>query len=236
MTSERRRRDQPSTGESTTEQPGAGQPTTGQPSTHPRRGYDTSWREAQAAATVCRIREAAADLFAHQGYADTTVTQVATHAGVSAESIYRRVGSKHDLLVDTIRFAFLGDAACTRLLDDPEMRELLESGPLSDLLDAVARCCCHVSRRLGPLWTAARAVAGDDVEDVLDRFATQRRCDLALVAQRIDHGRVAEILGRLIVATSFETYAQLVDPLALDPDRRVAWVQEQLRRIAGLEV
>lgn len=185
---------------------------------------------------MCRIREAAADLFARQGFADTTVTEVAAQAGVSAESVYRRLGSKHDVLVDTVTYTFLGDAACTRLLDDPELRSLLDDGSLPDLLDAVARCACAVSARLGPLWAAARAVTGNDVERVLERFSTQRRSDLGPLARRIDAAHDEEVLGRLIVATSFETYAQLVGTLGLDEAQRVAWVQEQLHRIAGLAV
>jgi AcrR family transcriptional regulator len=55
-------------------------------------------RQRQARATRMEIVAAARRLFAHQGYAATTIAEVAREAGVSPQTIYDSVGSKAQLV------------------------------------------------------------------------------------------------------------------------------------------
>jgi AcrR family transcriptional regulator len=64
----------------------------------PRR-YSSTVRRQQAAATRSRILHAAAALFTRQGYADTSVAEIAERAGVSVDTLYASVGRKPQLLL-----------------------------------------------------------------------------------------------------------------------------------------
>ena len=55
----------------------------------PRRRYDSTRRQAQAARTRQDILAAAHDLFLERGYAGTTLAAIAKAAGVVVETVYR---------------------------------------------------------------------------------------------------------------------------------------------------
>ena len=67
------------------------------------RSYRSPRRQEQAAATRRSVLRAARDLFTRDGYATTTVTAVATAAGVSLDTVYASVGRKPELLLEVIR-------------------------------------------------------------------------------------------------------------------------------------
>ena len=60
----------------------------------PRRTYHSTRRTQQASQTQRDIVEAARQLFLKQGYAATSIAQIALTAGVSVEAIYATFGSK----------------------------------------------------------------------------------------------------------------------------------------------
>ncbi|WP_264074786.1 TetR family transcriptional regulator, partial [Mycolicibacter minnesotensis] len=74
----------------------------------PRR-YRSELRQQQAEATRSRILAAAADLFATDGYARTTLAKIAASAGVSAETVQGQ-GPKAALLIAAIQYAGFGVA------------------------------------------------------------------------------------------------------------------------------
>jgi AcrR family transcriptional regulator len=59
-------------------------------------------RRERARATRLRILDAAARLFAEEGYAGTTMQGVATAAGVAVQTVYLVFRTKADLLIDTM--------------------------------------------------------------------------------------------------------------------------------------
>jgi AcrR family transcriptional regulator len=63
-----------------------------------KRPYRSPLRQAQAEQTRQRILDAGLRLFAERGYTITSVAQIATAAGVSAETIYTSVGSKRGII------------------------------------------------------------------------------------------------------------------------------------------
>ncbi|MFI8977362.1 TetR/AcrR family transcriptional regulator [Nocardia asteroides] len=66
----------------------------------PRHRHDLSRDDVRAAQTA-RIVAAAVELFAAQGYASTTVMEIAKRAGVSRKTIYDFYDSKEDIFLDT---------------------------------------------------------------------------------------------------------------------------------------
>src|SRR5262245_26004595 len=63
----------------------------------PRR-YESALRREQAAATRARIVRAAAELFAAQGYTQTSIEQIAARAGVARPTVYAAFTGKAALL------------------------------------------------------------------------------------------------------------------------------------------
>jgi AcrR family transcriptional regulator len=64
-----------------------------------KRRYHSPKRERQAQQTREQIIEAARRLFASDGFAKTTVEAIAREAGVSAQTVYASVGSKHGIVL-----------------------------------------------------------------------------------------------------------------------------------------
>src|SRR6266704_486517 len=83
---------------------------------HPRRRYDTTRRQAQAAQTRQDIVAAAQRVFLERGYSGATLTAIAQAAGVVVETIYRGFGSKASL------FKVVGRAAVPPLPARPGWR------------------------------------------------------------------------------------------------------------------
>src|ERR1700749_4293643 len=71
------------------------------------RTYRSELRQQQAEQTRARGVAAAAELFASDGYARTTVAKIAAAAGVSAETVQGQ-GSKAALLIAAAEFAGVG--------------------------------------------------------------------------------------------------------------------------------
>lgn len=63
------------------------------------RPYHSSLREEQARQTKLRIRKAARSLFADQGFAATTVAQIAKAAGVAPATVYATYESKAGIVI-----------------------------------------------------------------------------------------------------------------------------------------
>ena len=86
-------------------------------STTPRRKYDNSRRQADAEARQRRIVEAATTLFMDQGFAGTSIDQIAAAADVSPQSVYGTFGSKAAVLSRAIDVAVVGDYTAVPLAD-----------------------------------------------------------------------------------------------------------------------
>jgi len=71
------------------------------------RNYRSELRQQQAEQTRSRVVEAAAELFAADGYARTTLAKIAAAAGVSAETVQGQ-GPKAALLIAAVEYAGLG--------------------------------------------------------------------------------------------------------------------------------
>ncbi len=75
----------------------------------PRRAYRSRLREEAALLGQKAVVDAAAALFTEQGYARTTIDQIAARAGVSRPTVFA-AGSKAQLLALARRAAIGGDA------------------------------------------------------------------------------------------------------------------------------
>ncbi len=158
-----------------------------------KRPYDSTRRREQANETRLRIIEAAHELFVEKGYGRTTIAEVASGAGVAAETVYATFRNKSALLHQVWYTTFRGDADNARLLDRPEIRAVLAEPDLATRFRAHAVVITPVFRRITPLLRALQGAATSepDAAGMLAEF-DERRLDA------IDHyAEAAAATGRL---------------------------------------
>jgi len=129
-----------------------------------KRQYRSDLRSAQAAQTRRVIREAAADLFVRQGYASTSMREVATAAGVAERTVYVVFPSKPALFQQTLGVAVGGDEADLKVHERTQMLELLASlDPHAVLAHSVA-LGADLLDRAGDLIMVGVEAAGSDAD------------------------------------------------------------------------
>jgi AcrR family transcriptional regulator len=145
----------------------------------PRRRYDNSRRRADAEARQRSVIEAATPLFVEQGFAATTIDQIATTSDVSAQTIYATYGSKAAVLFRAIEVAVLGDY---------DEAPLIQRAPvLADISDhhaqfqMAARFVREMHERVAPLMRVMEQVAPTDpgIEELRTRLFGEIRAGCA---------------------------------------------------------
>ena len=139
------------------------------------RTYDNSRRAEQARATRRRIVDAARELLLAQGYATTTIAQVARAAGVSSETVQQGFGTKAALAKAVYDVTLVGDDEPVPLRERPEFQAVVvEADPVRKLAayGAVGRTLWE---RLGPLMAVLMQGAQAGEPDLVALVATVRQ-------------------------------------------------------------
>lgn len=131
--------------------------------------YDNSQRSAGARRTRLVIINAARELFIDQGFAATTIREVAKAAGVSQETIYKSFGSKAGLLKVVYDVTLTGDDDALPLAERPEAIAAWEAPNPTAAAASYAELARLVSRRTDPLLRVLLRSRGSD--EALRRFA-----------------------------------------------------------------
>jgi len=149
-----------------------------------KRRYDGTRRQAQARETRRAVLRAAHDLFVEQGFARTTVTQVAGAAGVSPETVYAAFRSKATLLHRVWDVTVGGDDEEVVFHERPEVVAIRSEPDLERRLRLHARFATATARRTGPLLRAIEAAAGADATAaaMLDEVHRQRLEGIGVMA------------------------------------------------------
>ncbi len=189
-----------------------------------KRRYDGSGRRAQAEQTRRALLGAARDLLLADGYAATTIGQVAQRCGVSIESVYKRFPGKPALVRAVVVEALQGlgpVAAETRSdalpADDPY--ELVRSWGL---------LTAEVAPRVAPVLLLVKAAASHDRDLVIlaGELDESRRARMTQNARRLSDSRMLRPgLSLTQAADVLWTYSspELYDLLVL----RSGWTVEE---------
>ena len=194
-----------------------------------RASYNSPRRQQAAAATREAIIEAAQELFACQGYARTTVAQVAEAAQVAANTVYTSVGGKPQLL-----------AAITESgTGDPDVAETLTAVARATDAAEVIRLTAAGIRRVNQRRTKAVAVLLDSAQadpagaEMLRLAVRYYRDTLATLARRLedlgaveppDLNRAADVFWYLFGWTSWRT---LITDLGWSWDEAEQWLTQR---------
>jgi AcrR family transcriptional regulator len=137
--------------------------------THVKRAYDASGRREQVRLRRRAVVLAARELFERDGFRSATIAAIASHAGVSAESVYRGFGSKAALAKAVFDDALAGDdeplavadrPAAQAIREEPDVRRkiemfvdgLVERQARSAAVQILIRDGRHVDDSLSPVW------------------------------------------------------------------------------------
>ena len=138
-------------------------------SVKPRR-YTSPVRAARAARTRREVLAAARDLLSDNGYAATTVAQIASRAGVSVDTVYTSVGRKPELVVAVIDMV-LGSSDEPIPAEQRDYVRAVRAAPSGRAKIAVyAASLGALMPRTAPLIEALRR-AGDDDEECARAWA-----------------------------------------------------------------
>lgn len=190
-------------------------------------------REARARVTRDRIVEAARRLFESHGYAATTVTAIATEAGVAAATVYQAFGTKYAILARALDTAITDDHVPMGLLDRPWLEQVRQSKDPYQRLDMIVQHTSTVAARTASLKQAMRDAAATDSE-VRDLMREDHRRRLhtqtALVEILLEGVTLHPGVDRdEMVATYFglvnsDSYLLMSDTLDWDLDRWQRWL------------
>jgi TetR/AcrR family transcriptional regulator, regulator of autoinduction and epiphytic fitness len=160
-----------------------------------KRQYDSSLRQEQARETRLRILSAAQELFVANGYARTTLAEIARTAGVAVETLYAAFGTKAALLRQVWFLHFRGDEQDVPLYDRPEMQAILAEPDLATRIRKHATFVAANNRRMAPLLGALHGAAASETTaaDMLAEWDA-RRIDVAT-----KYARAAAATGQLAV-------------------------------------
>ena len=122
----------------------------------------TLTRRERSRATHWRIVEAAHDLFTRQGYASTTMGQVAEAAGVAVQTVYFVFHTKAALLARAIDFAVMGKETPRPPEEQPWYRAMRDAPGIDEALRHLVTGVGDMMPGVIPLTLAARA--SDDPE------------------------------------------------------------------------
>jgi len=121
-------------------------------------------RTEQARATRRRIIECALELFLDQGYAATTLDQIASRAGVAVQTVYFHYGNKRTVLKEVMDVLAVGDDAPVPLLERPWVEQARDEPDARRALGIWLRNGRVIFGRVAPMLSIVRDAAGADPE------------------------------------------------------------------------
>ncbi|MFI6712957.1 TetR/AcrR family transcriptional regulator [Nonomuraea sp. NPDC050478] len=198
-----------------------------------------SRRAEQRRTTRRRIVEEALRLFVGQGYAATTLEQIADRAGVAVQTVYFHFGNKRGVLAEGLDVLTAGDDEPVPLIERPwALQATGEPDPAGSLRIWVGNARM-IFERVAPLMRVLRDAAGADPEMAVtwETNQRQRHADHLALARHLAEigglrdGMSSERAGDLVYAlVSPETYQLLTEQRRWSPAEWESWVYETLSR------
>jgi AcrR family transcriptional regulator len=156
------------------------------------------------------ILSAARDLFARQGYEETTIAEIARDAGMAVGTVYLYFQNKHDILVD-VCVALKAEVA--RVIQSPDLLAL----PLQEVPRAVIEATFRTSRKnlrfmnsfqvegQSPAEVARLRATEDEITSSLNAYFQHLLAEGQLPP--FDTAAYAELLNQLVTATLHQCFA-----------------------------
>ncbi len=204
-----------------------------------KRPYQSTLRGAQARSTREVIVAAATRLFVEQGYAATSIEEIAAAAGVSRATVFTSVGGKPKLLKTALDVAIVGDDDPVALPERPRSVAIRAEPDPRRYLALYAALVTEIGGRLGSIYEVVRGAAGadPDARELWETHLSQRRQGAANVVADVlrksqlraglDREKAADIIWLL---NDPGLYELLLRRRGWTPDRYQAWLAETMIR------
>lgn len=207
----------------------------------PRRRYNATRRQAQAAQTRQDILDAANRLFVARGYAGTTLVAIAQAAGVVVETIYRAYGSKAELFKAVVQAAVAGGASRAQVPVEqrPAIAAVIAEPDPHRQLELYAATQPGIHARAGPLLRVLIGAAATDPElaQLWTHIEKERLIGMGRFAQLLaDRGvlrpglSAEEARDLLWTLNSLAVHDLLVRQRGWSPERYRDWLAAALAR------
>jgi AcrR family transcriptional regulator len=131
--------------------------------------------EEERQATRARVVEAATRLFVANGYAGTTMADIAREAGVAMQSVYSAGRSKADLLHAAVDRAVAGDDQDVLVQERPTFTSIAAEADPARRVCLLAELICDIQERSAPIQAAYRQAAAVDATVSASVDAAHRR-------------------------------------------------------------
>ncbi len=126
------------------------------------RSYHSPRRAEQAAATRGAVLAAAREAFVSNGYAATTVADIARRARVAVDTVYTTVGRKPALLREVLETAISGTDQAVPAADRDYVERVRAAPTAAAKIETYARALVAIQARLAPVFLALRDAAATD--------------------------------------------------------------------------
>jgi AcrR family transcriptional regulator len=153
-----------------------------------KRSYRSPLREDAVRRTRALLREAGHRLFTAQGFAATTMRQIAAEAGVAERTLYATFPSKIALFSEVLDVAIVGDDRPVPVAERPAWQQALAQQSAAQLLELYVDYGTELLERAGDLMMVMVESSGAD-PDMRELY------DGGVAANRSDHRTVARALA-----------------------------------------
>jgi AcrR family transcriptional regulator len=193
-------------------------------------------RQQQAEQTRSRVAAAAAELFAADGYARTTLAKIAAAAGVSPETV-QGLGPKAALFIAAVQHTGVGVVGEENVLNLEVGRKILAVDAFEEAVDFVVDTHVEIHERTALLAQALLGAAASDPE--LDRYLTDFMAGVTSQFRRAlgvyrDRGWLRgdvpfdELVETVAVLGGVETYLRIVHRDGWSVPAYRAWIRRML--------
>jgi AcrR family transcriptional regulator len=177
-----------------------------------KRRYDSSRRQELARQNRQAIVDAARDLLVANGYAATTIGEIARRAGVSVETVYKAFGNKAGLAKAVFDVTVVGDDEPIPLAERPEIRVVEAEPDARKKIELFFETFPTRRSRTAPIERMIRDAAATDAgaAAVRDELMAEQRRGMAMFATRlVEDGGVRPDLTVEDVADILYAYVSL---------------------------
>jgi len=199
-----------------------------------KRPYQSRLRGAQAQSTREAVIAAASRLFSEQGYAATSIEEIAAAAGVSRATVFASVGGKAKLLKTALDVAIVGDDEPVSLPERPRSKAIRSEPDPRKYLALYAELITEMDGRLAAIHEAVRGAAGvdPDARALWESHLAQHRQGAAnVIGDLIRKGGLRagldpETAADIVWLLGPAAYHMLVHRRGWSPERFQEWLTE----------
>src|SRR5438045_6471078 len=199
-----------------------------------KRPYQSTLRGTQAESTRTAVIAAAARLFAEEGYAATSIEDIAAAAGVSRATVFTSVGGKAKLLKTALDVAIVGDDEPVALPERPRSKAIRAEPDPRKYLALYAEQVTEMDGRKAAIDEAVRGAAGvvPDARALWESHLAQHRQGASNVIGDLMRkgglrpGLDPESAADIVWLLGPGTYYMLVHRRGWSPQRFQTWLTE----------